>query len=350
MLESGQFHRLPPVSASAIGGEVSRVPGVLGLLGFVGLAVGATGLLRGGVASVGLSGRKQAAWVVVASVVVISLGGALEPAPADPAPAANVVRSAAPQPLVRIPEVVPTEAPVFSPATPVVPSAATTEPEAVRAADEEPSSPFGPLLAMAAGGDGDSWRDTQGVEYRLGLVDTPEANQCGGATATAYRKRVLRGGFRARSYTSDSYGRQVAVIYTASGTNLNVLMAREGIASDRYLAQYRHENPPLARELDAAFAQAKASKAGIWGSCASGGATSSSRPPSQRPAASAAPASSCHPDYRTCIPVKGDGSGRGDANDLDCGDIRKVVYLRTPGQDPYRLDNDGDGVGCESYG
>ena len=34
--------------------------------------------------------------------------------------------------------------------------------------------------------------------------------------------------------------------------------------------------------------------------------------------------------------------------DLDCGDIRRPV--RVPGPDPHRLDNDGNGIGCEGYG
>jgi hypothetical protein len=59
---------------------------------------------------------------------------------------------------------------------------------------------------------------------------------------------------------------------------------------------------------------------------------------------------SCHPAYVTCVPVKGDGSGSGAANDLDCPEIGKAVQLRQVGVDPYRLDSDGDGTGCDSYG
>jgi hypothetical protein len=33
--------------------------------------------------------------------------------------------------------------------------------------------------------------------------------------------------------------------------------------------------------------------------------------------------------------------------DLDCGDIGFTVTV--VGSDPYRLDGDGDGHGCESY-
>ena len=77
----------------------------------------------------------------------------------------------------------------------------------------------------------------------------------------------LRGGFRARVYTRDAYGRGVAVVTTAAGTNVNVYLARHGFANDRYLAEFRHEKPDLAVALDAAFAAAKRERAGLWGAC-----------------------------------------------------------------------------------
>lgn len=53
--------------------------------------------------------------------------------------------------------------------------------------------------------------------------------------------------------------------------------------------------------------------------------------------AEAPPASpDCHPSYDPCLP---------DGPDLDCGDIGHPV--RVIGPDEYRLDADGDGVGCE---
>jgi len=47
----------------------------------------------------------------------------------------------------------------------------------------------------------------------------------------------------------------------------------------------------------------------------------------------------CHPSYRPCLPVR---------TDLDCADIRQKV--KVVGPDSYRLDRDGDGWACESYG
>ena len=205
-------------------------------------------------------------------------------------------------------------------------------------------------MRAASGGDGDSWRDTDGNEYRLGLVNAPETNECHGSEATTKRKALTANGFTAQVYARDTYGRDVSTVTTADGVNLNVHMARNGLANDKYLEQFRAENPALGKELDAAFAAAKAERKGLWGAC---GSSRSSSPAPVVPRAAPAPppapsGAACHPDYATCIPIKGDGSGRSDANDLDCGAIGKTVKPRTTGVDPYRLDADADGSGCDS--
>jgi endonuclease YncB( thermonuclease family) len=240
------------------------------------------------------------------------------------------------------------------PAAPGVVTAAPAVPQAGGSgASSAPPAPAtaAVLLRAATGGDGDSWRDTEGNEYRLGLVNAPETNECYGPEATASRKALTSSGFSAQVYARDTYGRDVSVVTTAGGVNVNVHLARNGFTNDKYLEQFRVENPALGTALDAAFVAAKAERKGLWGACG----TTRSRSPA--PVASrAAPApvpppatssASCHPDYATCIAVKGDGSGRGDANDLDCGSIGKRVQVRVSGIDPYRLDGDADGMGCD---
>ena len=52
----------------------------------------------------------------------------------------------------------------------------------------------------------------------------------------------------------------------------------------------------------------------------------------------------CHPAYSPCLP-----NLPGDA--LNCGNLaasQKPVTILQPGVDPFRLDGDGDGIGCES--
>jgi endonuclease YncB( thermonuclease family) len=126
-----------------------------------------------------------------------------------------------------------------------------------------------PLLMPAGGGDGDSWHDTAGAEYRLGLVNTPEYDECYGSEATAKRKELTAHGFRANVYARDVYGRGVSIVTTANGVNVNVYLARYGFANDKYLAQFRHENRKLAAQLDTAFAKARAERRGLWSSCQS---------------------------------------------------------------------------------
>lgn len=233
------------------------------------------------------------------------------------------------------------------PADPAPQAAASPADGVVEALPAEPPAPADEpdLLQAAPGGDGDSWKDTRGREYRLGMVNAPEVGECYGDRATAERKRLTARGFRADAYADDRYGRSVSVVTSADGTNINVHLARHGFADDRYLEQFRHENPSLAAALDDAFTAAKAERSGLWGACDAAPKALAAPPP-----AAAAPASrgDCHGDYLTCIPVKGDGSGRGQVNDLDCGDIGQAVQLRQAVVDPYRLDADGDGWGCDS--
>ena len=321
--------------------------GLLSVVGFLGLLVALVGLVKGSVRTLGLGTRGGCAKAAVVAFVVMTIGGALAP---DPGPAADRVQPAAlPQPAA--PSAEPSApAPSRSPSPEVsATAAAPASPAVVPQASPEPvrtTAAPAPLLQMAAGGDGDSWRDTDGVEYRMGLVNTPETNECGGAAATRYRRQALAGGFRATVYETDRYGRQVAVVFAPNGVNLNVAMARDGIADDTFLEQFRHENPRLAAQLDVAFREARAAGRGIWTACRAP-AAEPEEPPAPQPIVGGG-GGDCHPDYRNCIPVKGDGSGRGAANDLDCGDLSETVYLRQVGRDPYRLDgSDQDGIGCE---
>ncbi len=203
------------------------------------------------------------------------------------------------------------------PAGPVVAGPPTASPSPAARTDARPTT--SDLLVPAGNGDGDSWRDTDGHEYRLGLVNTPEQDECFGAEATAERRARTADGFRARVYGTDRYGRAVSVVTTADGIDLNVHLARNGFANDQFLAEFRSENEPLARELDTAFAAARREGKGLWSACRASGPPAAAAVPTAR--AGGAPAARCHPDYSTCLPVRGDGSGWGGANDLDCGEV-----------------------------
>ena len=146
----------------------------------------------------------------------------------------------------------------------LVAGAAYARPDAPATGSEPASSS---LRTPAAHGDGDSWRDVQGQEYRLGMVNAPEVDECFGSQATAERQRLTAGGFRAEVYATDRYGRGVAIVTLPDGRNLNVHLARAGFADDRYLDDFRDEHPGLAAELDIAFADARAERRGLWAAC-----------------------------------------------------------------------------------
>lgn len=182
--------------------------------------------------------------------------------------------------------------------------------------------------------DGDTI-DVGGVRIRVGLVNTPEKGEGCFDEATRFTSSFVSGGVTYDAYATDSYGRTVAEVFDDQGRSLNVAIAGSKLSDDRYYDQFAHENPDLARRVRAAYVAPRSD-------CFSGSTTT---------AAPQNASSSCHPDYVTCIPIKGDGSGSPTSNDLDCGDIRKKVQLRKIGVDPYRLDgSDNDGWGCESYG
>lgn len=199
------------------------------------------------------------------------------------------------------------------------------------------------LLMVAERKDGDSFLASDGVEYRVGLINTPERGECGGAEASAITYDLLAGGFTAQTYSSDVHGRSVARIMTSEG-DLGVLLAERGYADDRYLDQFRSENPAYAAELERAFATARQDDAGLYGTCWAEDAQRTVVP-------AGAPVThvgggrgyACHPAYLECLP---------DGPDLDCAEVGHQVQLLGDA-DPFRLDGNSltatDGVGCDTF-
>ena len=203
-------------------------------------------------------------------------------------------------------------------------TADVTEPE-----PEPTTAPAEPVLLLVTDQkDGDSWVASDGVEYRLGMVDTPEVGEPCSEEATAFTRDFLAGGFTVDAYSSDTYGRSVAEVLNPAGASLNVALARSGLGGDRYFAQFRHENPDLALRLDDAFASAALPQCSR-----STQAAPLVAPQKKTPAAKSA----CMAGYSPCLPI---------VDDLNCPDIGHPVTVT--GNDPYRLDRDGDGTGCDS--
>lgn len=211
-------------------------------------------------------------------------------------------------------------------------------------------SPTVALLTVAVEKDGDSFVASDGVEYRVGMINTAERGECGGAEAADRAYELMAEGFTVEAYATDDFDRSVARVSTAAG-DLGVLLAREGLADDRYLEPFAHQHPAYADELAQAFAAAEAERAGLWRTCWADGPWQGADPEPFTPAPDLTPGQHtgrtgewpCHPDYVECIP---------DGPDLDCGQIDHQVRLF--GQaDPFRLDGNDttaiDGTGCDTY-
>lgn len=125
-----------------------------------------------------------------------------------------------------------------------------------RADTTAPTAPSSPLLRVTTLKDGDSWVASDGLEYRLGMVNAPEGQEPCGRDAARFSARFLADGFTAHAYATDPHGRRVAEVFNPSGDSLNVALVEAGYSDDRYLDSFRHENPDLARRLDDAFDRA----------------------------------------------------------------------------------------------
>ena len=244
--------------------------------------------------------KKVLGWLLAAVVVV----GVVSNAVADPEESSTVAVE-----------------PVADPAPEVT---ADPEPTATPTPEAAPE-----LLFVTDQKDGDSWDASDGAEYRLGQVNAPELSEPCGPEAAEFTRGFLADGFTVDAYSGDRYDRVVAEVFDPAGTSLNIALAESGLGNDTYLEQFRAENPDLASRLDAAFATAAPPACGD-------AAAAEPVPFAAAPAPAADPGTGCMAEYSPCVPA---------GPDLDCPDINGPVTVT--GGDPFRLDRDGDGIGCD---
>lgn len=238
-----------------------------------------------------------------------------------------------------------------------------------------PSSVSEKTLTVTHVIDGDTVDLSDGRRVRLLGIDTPELGDCGYEEATEFARNWLLG--KQVTVSTDPTQREVdvygrALLYVAtSEEDYSVAAARAG------WARRFETDPPLQKdtEIRTAEAAARADKAGIWGpTCRAEPellaqqirasvqpSPASPRPsfrpveippspqppqpsfrPPQQPERPLPPLSSahCHKNYQPCVPDV--------PFDIDCEDVGRKV--RVVGLDPYHLDGDKDGIGCEAYG
>jgi endonuclease YncB( thermonuclease family) len=220
-------------------------------------------------------------------------------------------------------------------------AAGVTPPPAT--AQPEPKSRLR-LARVARVIDGDTLETVDGRRIRLVQIDAPESSgECYGAQSTAALEAILPRGSQIGLERDpllddvDRYGRRLRYVFKGR-RNLNVVLVRRGAASVWF---FDGDRGRYADRLLATARTAKARKRGAWGACRAqldpSGAFETS---GKAPARAQATGTSCMAGYSPCLPITGD---------LDCAEVRAlgkapVVVSR---DDPYRLDGDGNGYGCE---
>lgn len=198
--------------------------------------------------------------------------------------------------------------------------------------------------------------DGKNVKLRYIGMDTPEevdpntpveplAAQAAAANASLVSGKTV---YLERDVSeTDRYDRLLRYVWLKDGSNwtlVNLKLVQLGLAKAvSYPPDTKYDSV-----LAAAQGSAQTSSLGIWGQPVSPTAGLTPAPavkPTPRPTPPPTPKptkkpSSCHPSYTPCLPIVGD---------LDCADVRALgkAPVEVIGPDDYRLDRDGDGLGCE---
>lgn len=196
--------------------------------------------------------------------------------------------------------------------------------------------------------DGDTVTLVSGEKIRLLQIDSPELSpsECYGTEARLDLVKILAQPGKLTLKNDpildpvDRYGRLLRYIFKGN-TNVNLKMVEIGAAAPYF---YRGENGTFSRSLLKAAQVAQQKDLGLWKKC-----PETSLNPKvalttnfTKATSTGNPSTNCNPNYEGCIPNS--------THDFDCPDIKKlrlapVKVIRT---DVYKLDRDGDGIGCTS--
>ena len=193
---------------------------------------------------------------------------------------------------------------------------------------------------------------------RLIGVDTPETRhpsrpvECWGPEASALAARLMPAGAAVRLETDptqdarDRYGRLLAHVYAGDGRGADSVNRALVAAGAGRVYVYRGRDFRHVGSFRTAQEQARRAERGLWGPPCRGrrdaptaNAEADRAAPPPRTTASR-PATGCDPNYRgACVPPY--------PPDVDCADVGRPVTV--VGDDPHRLDGDGNGTGCERF-
>ena len=190
--------------------------------------------------------------------------------------------------------------------------------------------------------DGDTIVVSTGAYVRFLQIDTPElsSDECYSTQARSALERLLPAGSRLRLVRDpaldavDRYGRLLRYVYRGRA-NVNLTMVSRGAAAPYF---YRGDRGRFSSRILALAVRARRADRGLWGACPGTRLDPDAAVSSGAAGGGGASAGGCEPGYAPCLPVVGD---------LDCGDIpASKTPVRVTGSDPYRLDGNGDGLGC----
>jgi micrococcal nuclease len=187
---------------------------------------------------------------------------------------------------------------------------------------------------------------------RLIGIDTPETHrpgypvQCFGPAASERTARILPPGTAVRLETDptqdtrDRYGRLLAYVYK-TGAGGSAGSVNYALVATGYAKVYVYGGNPFryTATFQRAQSRARSGGRGLWGPPCRGNTAQQASPAPRLRTQQAPSAGSCNANYTPCV--------ANSASDLDCADVGHAVTV--VGSDPYRLDGDGDGRGCESY-
>jgi micrococcal nuclease len=287
---------------------------------------------RHGAACVGAS-RIAVSFRFVLVMVLGACGAAPRTDPGVPAvvtPAATATAAtpvdATPRPTGTSPAI-PTLAPLSAQVPTFGPTGKTTEASVVRVVD-------GDTIVVAYGG------EQYKVRY-IGMntpetVDPSSPIEFMGPEASAANKVLVAGKtvvLEKDVSETDRYDRLLRYVWLTDGadwTLVNLELIKEGFASvSTFPPDVKYVDVYLAAERDA-----QATAVGLWGEAPIAEPTPDA---TARPIANT---TKCHPWYTPCLPI---------VADLNCPDVRAMgkAPVTVKGPDDYRLDRDGDGIGCE---
>jgi len=172
--------------------------------------------------------------------------------------------------------------------------------------------------------DGDTIDLANGQPVRLVGIDTPERGQCGYIEASNNLTRLVlnrRVRLTVSDEDKDRYGRLLRYV-NIGNMDAGLRQIKRGFAIARYDSRDGYGYHPR----EAVYIRADH---------ASKPFTCPKPKPALKPRGLLS-GGNCMAGYSSCLPITGD---------LDCGDIGHSVLVT--GSDPYRLDADGDGTGCD---